>query len=426
MASAAFRNAVETPPPGWTGPVFQLSRDYPTRKPACDAPWLRRQVSFTDAGQSWSQWADYIKDIVDYVWEGQDPNIPNETGWKVEVNGRTRWFHVPWMAYSGHEGREFIHGLTNELSTSLSSFTGRGGGLHRLAVAPGKDDGPLFETWSVGMYNPCGAWSIGQAIGRDGRPAVVTDKGRTFARGLPFAPGTVVIKVLNTTATERDVAYLRGAPRWMANAHVQQPDGTYAQCARAPRPVHTVQIDIAVVDPRSPTRWVYATLAYDGRIEGPTVRSRMVPLGVQWGNDPLTFPAVPSNKSQPLRETVLNKIGIYEHYGCESRLAGAVDQSNSSCMSCHMGAFSAKVGTVGAQGTNIPNIFSYADMCTAFTPANRDYYTNYRYPQRYPGSKGLIAEAIPLDSSLQLQVAFTQYATALNPPVNPICPPAGN
>jgi hypothetical protein len=33
-ADLAFRNTVKGPPPGWTGPVFKLSRDYPATVPA--------------------------------------------------------------------------------------------------------------------------------------------------------------------------------------------------------------------------------------------------------------------------------------------------------------------------------------------------------------------------------------------------------
>src|SRR5262245_60765147 len=45
-ASLAFRSSVDTPPPGWKGPVFKLSRDYPKTPPKCDAPWLKRNVNF--------------------------------------------------------------------------------------------------------------------------------------------------------------------------------------------------------------------------------------------------------------------------------------------------------------------------------------------------------------------------------------------
>jgi hypothetical protein len=423
-AAAAFRDSTDAPPPGWTGPVFKLSHDYPTARPNCEAPWLKRKVSFNDRNPKWDRgWKDYVEDIVRYVKEGQDADLRNEMSWKSEVGGQTRWYHVPWMAYDGERGREFVHGLTNELSTAESTFRGggRGSGKHYLfGVAPTNGVNPLFETWSVGMYNPCGAWSLGQAFPASGAPATTTRGGRMFANGLPFPPGTVVIKLLNTTADEKDVPYLKGSPSWQANGHKQLDPTKYETCERTVRTVHLVQIDLAVVDPRSPTRWVYSTLAYDGTREGKTVWDRLYPLGVQWGSDPGTFPAVPKPLSRPLRETILAPVQTPEHYGCEKRLAGVVDQANSSCVSCHMGAYASAPGTLDKQGTNIPAIFNFTDMCTAYNTDNARYFSDYRYPATYPG--GQFKDAIPLDSSLQVAVAYAQYGVFKNPNEKRTCP----
>jgi hypothetical protein len=427
-ADLAFRSAVDQPPPGWTGPVFKLSHQYPKSQSGCPSPWLKRKVDFKNV--KWDRtWEAYIQDIVDYVKEGQAADLPDETGWRTEVNGSTRWFHVPWMAFDGQRGREFVHGLTNELSTAESVFRpGRGSGAHKLPGAKqvnGVD--PLFETWSIGFYNPCGAASIGQQWPASGEPATYTDKaGRLLARGMPFPPGTVVVKILNTTADERDVAYLRGSTNWQANGHVQLTPTTYSTCDRQVRRVHLVQMDIAVVDPRSPTRWVYTTLAYDGTLSGKTVWDRLRPIGVQVGSDGQTFPAVPQAQSRPLHETSLSPMNIPEHYGCNLRLAGIVDQANSSCVSCHMGAFAAAPGVLQVQGTNIPAIFSFPGMCTEFNEANSQYFSDYKYPAAFPGSTGEVAAAMPLDSSLQLQVAFAQYAVYKNPQQPRTCPDAGS
>lgn len=432
-AELAFRSAVDAPPPGWTGPVFALSHDYPKEAPVCDAPWLKRRVDFTDQHQKWpgvhGEWAAYVRDIVNYVKEGQDPDLRDEIGWRAEVGGSTRWFHVPWMAFDGQRGREFAHGLTNELSTSESTFKGpgRGTGLHHLPGAKlqnGVD--PLFETWSVGFYNPCGGHVLGAGWPASGEPATFKDdKGNLRAKGMPFPDGTVVVKILNTTADATEVPYLKGSTDWQADAHVQTGPSTYSTCDRKVRKVHLVQMDIAVVDTRSPTRWVYSTLAYDGRLKGKTIWDRMKPLGVQWGNDHGTFPAVPKAASKPPWETLLSPMNIPEHYGCNKRLAGIVDQPNSSCVSCHMGAYSAAPGVLQTQGTNVPAIFSFPGICTEFNQANANYFSDYAYPAPFPGSTGEIAAAIPLDSSLQVQVAFAQYAVYKNPQVPRTCPDAG-
>lgn len=424
-AAAAFRDSTDAAPPGWTGPTFKLNHDYPTTQPNCDAPWLKRKVSFDSRRGRWEgAWKDYIADIVRYVREGQDPDLRDEVGWKLDVGGTKRWYHVPWMSFDGERGREFVHGLTNELSTAQSTFRGggRGSGKHVLLGARKKNGvDPLFETWSVGMYNPCGAWSIGQAFPASGEPATTTDpSGRMFAKGMPFPPGTVVIKILNTTADETDVSYLKGSTNWQANGHKQLTPDTYSTCERTVRRVHLVQIDIAVVDERSPTRWVYSTLSYNGLLPGKTVWDRLRPLGVQWGSDGETFPAVPMPLSRPLHETILAPIGTPEHYGCQKRLAGVVDQANSSCVSCHMGAYASAPGTLNEQGKNIPAIFDFSGMCTDYNPANAHYFSDYKYPATYPG--GRFKDAIPLDSSLQLAVAFAEYGVFKNPQEKRTCP----
>lgn len=54
--------------------------------------------------------------------------------------------------------------------------------------------------------------------------------------------------------------------------------------------------------------------------------------------------------------------------------------------------------------------------------ANASYFSDYVYLAPYPGSTGVIAAAIPLDPSLQLQVAFAQYAVFKDPQAQRTCP----
>jgi hypothetical protein len=172
-ATEAFRDSADTPPLGWKGPRFKMSRDYPKQMPVCPAPWLKRPVSFANPSANWDDWRGYVQDIVDYIKEGQNLDLPDDTGWQARINNENRWFHVPWMAYDSQRGREFAHGLTNELSTALSTFhDGRGSGKEYIfhALHAGSPIDPLFETWSIGMYNPCGAWSLGQVFPPAGVP----------------------------------------------------------------------------------------------------------------------------------------------------------------------------------------------------------------------------------------------------------------
>ena len=137
-AALAFRSAVSPPPANWRGPVFELSHDYPDSLAAdCQAggPWRAVDVDFAAATPTWKGgWKEYMEVILNYISLGQDPQLDNKVGWQVSPNGTPRWYHVPWMSFDKLSGREFVHGLTNELSVFHSAFEGpgRATGTHTL------------------------------------------------------------------------------------------------------------------------------------------------------------------------------------------------------------------------------------------------------------------------------------------------------
>jgi hypothetical protein len=423
-AELAFRSSADTPPPG--AKAFKLSANYPAQLPAdCkECRWLGIDVDFKfnpnpkPSKDDWTKgkWDQYIASILVYVREGQDPQLRDEVGFLTQVRGQTRWFNVPWMAYDPTVGREWRHGTTNERTASLEDLIGEGAPLaHDGAVHFFKGMNSTckarfpngFETWSVGYYNPQGGYAIGKAIPKTGVPRIVDHMGSPMPDGLPFPKGTAVMKVLTTNATPDCVPALRNSPVWRVNRHVVGADQKY-QCQRAVQESRIVQIDVAVTDPRSPTGWVYGTYAYDGTKAGATFWDRLVPLGVQWGSDPWSFPAVPKEDSLPLQQSVANPgVNIYEHMGCNGRLAGPVDNPQSSCMSCHSSAYAAKAGTPSVMGTNVPPSFGFDGLCQAYSAENSDYFQNQRAPQAYPG--GRYPNAMSLDTSLQLEVAFQQF-----------------
>jgi hypothetical protein len=409
----AYADTVSGPPPGWEGPVFELSHDYPTTDPG-ECPestcgWLGVDVDFdsTEPQQWEGAWVEYMDAIFEYVKEGQSLS---PEGWNASVGGETRWFHIPWMAYDPKVGREFVHGFTNERTAYLSDFEGNdtGGagrnldfGIHALPIAGGGSTEQGFETWAVGFYNPWGGYAVGGSWGTNGLPIMEGDPSQ--AAGLPFPEGTVVAKILFTTATPADVPYLEGSPEWQADRHVQT-----GGCDREVQPVYLVQMDVAVVDERAPTRWVYGTFGYNGTLDSTDVWERLSPLGLQWGNDHGSWPAVERDASEPIHQSVLAPIDIYEHYGCDGRLAGPVDNKMSACMACHGGGYVARpVGSISTMGDNIPPIFGFDGLCEVVSPANANYFANVTYPDEYTG--GGYPDTFSTDTSLQMQVAYLQY-----------------
>lgn len=427
-AELAFQDAAVPAPPGWTGRVFKLSADYPKTEPAaCDpsvCTWLALDVDFGDGTKAPDyvdgKWAAYMQAILDYVKAGQDPNLANDIGYRSEVDGKTRWFHVPWMAYDATTGRDFIHGTTNERTASLGDFVGDDG-------ASGANDLPGqlkhcetewargFQTWAVGVYNEYGGYVFGQAFGKGtpsaGIPQVDMDGQRQLLRGLPFPEGTVVTKFLTTNAPVECVPYLEGSPEWQIHRHVRKPDGRYG-CAREVQLSRLIQVDVAVVDSRSPTRWVYGTFAYDGGRPGNTVWERLVSVGVQWGSDEKVAP-LGNEPNAPLLQSVINPdLKTFQHLGCNGRMNGPVDAKSSSCISCHGGGFAPPVGTPAVLGQNMPPLFGFEGRCTPSTPEqlteNAYLFADAPYPA--PPQDPAYANNIPLDTSLQLFVALDQYA----------------
>ena len=422
-ADLAFRNSVDEAPADYQGTKFELSHDYPSALPKGgeDMPWLQIEVSFDDPAPKYEGlWEDYANTIFEYVTRDQDSLPINEIGWRTKLNGKTAWYHVPWMAYDPNAGREFAHGCTSERVASQADLDGDGsheafGMGHVLFVGQDQDGKPSptttrFETWAVGMYNAYAGYAIGQVFPASGEAQVVVDlNGKTVPKGLPFPVGSCVVKTLFTTASEEDAPFLKEAPEWIVHRHVETSDTTFG-CDRELQPVHLVQMDVAVVDPRSPTGWVFGTFAYGYDSTKTSWKARMQSVGIQYGNDPQSCPAVSPDSSARIHQSVLNEgISIYQHYGCGNRLDGPVDNPLSSCMSCHAAAFTApldKIDDMHPKTGNIPPLFYFPTMCDTADELNKDYFANRRFPESY---NERLKDDIPLDFSLQLWVAFDQY-----------------
>lgn len=329
---------------GWTGRVFELSQDYPdTLPPKEDYPWLA--IPFENGGPTDPE--AYLRALLAYGLEG---NV--DVDFYVEDNTIRHWYSMPWMDWNtevdsdwpGTDGREFVHGLTHEFDSSV-------GTLSEMQTQ-------YVDTWSGAYYNDRASYGIGQVWCDPNDPDLDQLNPDPTARNY-FPDGGYIIKLLFSTVTDEQLPTMKNSLAWDANIMINQDpddrnDGPLAKFQRGMRQVRLLQIDVAVRDSRSLTGWLFGTFGYDGRVEGATPWDRMVPLGIQWGNNPgvtydqscpsgvttecdfskLTQQWINLNAVLELASPPLN----FDHLGFGGRLAGPVDNSEASCMGCHQTA----------------------------------------------------------------------------------------
>jgi hypothetical protein len=311
------------PPSNYSGPVFKLRQDYPETLPKPEqSPWLGVDPSTlsTDAGA-----LAYLESIWGYVTEG---NIDPRVDWDLAKNTKRAWYHAPWLDYGSH-GREFVHGLTHELNSAPGLL-----GIGQTTPT---------QTWAVGAYNALGAWAMGQVWCDPGNPQIDALNPSTGGPN-SFPNGTAVWKLLFTSATPDQLPFLAGAKEWSADI-LTDIASTDPDPARAVSTVRLIQIDVAVRDDRLPNGWAFGTFTYSSQATvrpGASPWSHMVPVGLQWGNDPGITPTMVT-QGVPLRESWLNNSPAAKslpdnHRGWGGRLVGPLDNKASACMSCHQTA----------------------------------------------------------------------------------------
>lgn len=304
---AQFPVTDDTPPAGWTGPIFVPSFAFPASAPATTGlPWLAHDFRTAANG--------YMASVLGYVLEGQ-----NTTTWRVQDNTVRKWFHAPWM-HAGNGGREFVMGLTRERNSRA------------LELAPTQTT--CRQNWAVSFYNDIGGVTFGEVWG-DGTGIPKASKAQ-------FRPGAVAAKLLFTEATETEVPLLAGAPTVTANVHAGPGvDGNGCiqnSTPRAPKTMRLLQLDIAVSDSRADTTtgWVFGTFVYDGRRPGTDPWKKLVPVGLMWGNDPALTDAAAAGGTKPAESVIIDKVGFTRDFGRGGRMNGPVDNPASACLSCHM------------------------------------------------------------------------------------------
>jgi hypothetical protein len=300
----------------YEGRVFKLSQEYPSKIPD-KAPTVCT-VDFEGIKKGWKK---YLTDLRAYCFEGNVLGGDVEDDWRVENNKINRWFHMPWQHY-GPTGREGIHGLTKEAPVQVRqldwSQTYSGG-----------------QTYAVGFYNDFGGYTIGQVWADHEHPAKGLKK-------IEFPIGTVVCKVLFVDVPSDQVLFLNPPLEWQGFI-----TKNYQSAERSIRKLSLIQMDVMVRHQDAPSGWLFGTYQYNGALKEKNRWFNLVPVGLQWGNDP----QVKADASNPqpvktiindkLKETVINpdaKELPATHLGWNGRLNGPVDNPMSSCMSCHMAA----------------------------------------------------------------------------------------
>lgn len=346
---------------GYTNPPFRLADAYATGK--ADDPSVQkwRDNKFNalfdpkiPAAEKSKLAFDYGWDVMRYMQEGNINSGDWNTDWNLCGNTIRQWFNMPFQTYDVLSGREFVHGLTREAPVEH--------GVKSQAT-------PLYTTvWAVAFYNGNAAPTLASIWRTDGAVNVP-------ANHIRFAEGTVIGKLLFTTATAADLPFLSNVPRWTANTsmglpgaqnptsckpnpRLSMPEQSEA-CPRSPRTLTLLQFDFAVEDSRSPIGWVYGTFVADGQAKATVTNpwDRISLLGLMWGNDPPpatqlasgypTNPRTNGFTEASIAWDVVDRLNAAGgavvsaqpgHMGCNLRLNGPADNVASSCLSCHMTA----------------------------------------------------------------------------------------
>ncbi len=390
------------------GPLFELSQDYPSELPGDEELPDFLDLDFS-AGEDAA--VAYLEAVRDYAFEGNE-----EIDFRVEHNEQRNWYHMPWQHY-GPNGREGIHGLTREAVAQPQQLANI-----QTADLPAnvKTEGQ-FSTYAIGFYNAFGGYSIGQSWADPNNPQA----------GNVFPEGTVIFKLLFTEAGEENgVGYLANPTQWPA--YVYKHDLTKwkvgtepADAPREVRQLNLIQMDIMVRDDRtletSGTGWVFGTFLYNGTVDSSARYRNLIPLGLQWGDDPdLTDPAEnfenkfnfplraawdePNVINNLLQETIINSSSDvpHTHLGWGSRLTGPVDFYQSSCQSCHTTA----QWPVESQ---LSPAFSPDSKEPAFGPSGSAW---NRWFQNLPLGEAFDEGAETTDNVLQLQISIKNFYEA--------------
>ena len=366
------------PPTEYKGRVFTLSQKYPKTEPSAAQRPEFMKIDFKE------HWREYLLAAQDYCFKDnvQGGDIANDFDAALRAN--PTWFHVPWQ-HATPQGREGVHGLTKEAPVHPQ----------QLAISQTYTGGQMY---AVGIYNVFGGYTIGK---------VWADKEHPDPKGIRFPVGTVVMKVLFTDVPPDQVPSLTNPLLW--NAYVTE---NYKSSNRVFKEMALVQMDLMVRDDRAPHGWVFGNYQYNGKTNHKNKWKNLVPLGIQWGNDPelndgtwgeYTNPVPAITRWNPnLKETIINHDAAElppTHLGWNGRLNGPADNYLSSCMSCHMTA------QAPAKSPMSPLFFPPAQVPAVASKEWMRWFQNMNCGERFDADKPTSST----DFSLQLAASLQNF-----------------
>ncbi|MDA0659108.1 MAG: hypothetical protein O2931_01060 [Planctomycetota bacterium] len=308
-------------PDQYDKPLFRLRQDYPTKMPAKEEipAWFQADMPEPQWRAYYKEhWRDYLLDIRNYCFEG---NIEHE--WRVEENTVRDWYHMPWQHW-GRLAREGLRGLTKEAP------------VRPRQLGPQQSAGG--QAYAIAFYNNFAGHLIGKVWQNPDAPNIAA-----IAEHNGFPHGTVVFKLLFVDIASDTVTCLTNPLTWKAYI-----TSSLGSDDRSNREVHLMQMDIMVKDDRAETGWLFGTYQYNGALQNSNPWENLVPVGLQWGNDPdvvrdeYTNPQPSATRINPnIKESVINPDTNElpaTHLGWNGRLNGPLDNPRSACMSCHMTA----------------------------------------------------------------------------------------
>lgn len=406
LSDIAYRAFYPAPPAGYHGPLFKLKHDYPAvEPPQCTparCPWLFIPVQFTfNQTMLSSEWAKYAQSIASLVKKSFYISYN-------QVDTRGDWYGMPWLTTKPDTAQEFIHGAKYSFVFSPATMGHR---TLRHALPKQQTDKPSYEVWGAAYYNDYAAYTLGKIWQKNGRLRLKPVGDQVRIVGLPFKPGAIKIK-LNFLSTDHLYPGHHGEePIVLLNRHAEYYDSDkkvhYDMKRRAILPATLAEIQVGVNDPRSPTNWVFLSFGFNPARPAPASGNLIENfdlLGIQFGNDPETFPAVSKEASQPLHESFVTSFGKSNLEGCYGRLITFLGTPSQSCTGCHQTAY------LTQQGTR-PFSLDYPSGSCDKEPPNLDlsyYLQNLHYPQNY-SKPNAPKNLILLDGSWRLGDAVEAY-----------------